>query len=473
MVVGLVRTKLLSHLIGPAGIGVVGNLTNLVNLLVVVGTLGLSTGMVSYLSRFRSLGDRDKMNMLFSSIFWPTFGITFFLISVGFCFPAQVAKTLLGSSGLKATVWALAVALPFGVLGSLAGSMLQGVQAISKLALQSILGLFVGLIVTIILVLKWGLSGAIWSIPVTSLAMLVVAAWISFPVWRDEGIRLRFAFSIELFQSVFTLGMAIFVCAAMFYGVMQFLRGRLLAMHGEESAGYFHAALQVVSYFYVLAQALTIYLVPRMSENLDKETLEKEVNDAWRLGTLLVMVLAPVLVMFGSFFVRILFSNRFGAVEHYLAPLAAVELIRIGGVVLGSTIIARGYRWTYLFVNLWFALPALMAGWLLIPQLGLQGAMIAYCFGWVCNISAVTWAIYKRVHVSLRKSSYILIIRGLLLIYIGYLGGQQSMFVRGTILAVMVAVFSVSIKKNELQGILQMFKAIFNKECQIIGPKEG
>jgi O-antigen/teichoic acid export membrane protein len=301
---------------------------------------------------------------------------------------------------------------------------------------------------------------------------MLVMIRISLPVWQKEGLKLLCRISKPIFREIFLLGLAIFVCAAMFYGVMQFLRSQLLSLHGEEAAGYFHAGLQMVSYFYILAQALTLYLVPRMSENLEKKILEKEVNDAWRLGTLCLMVLAPILVLFGDLFVRLLLSLQFRTIEQFLAILAAIELLRIGGVVLGSTIIAQGNQWIYILVNLCFIIPAITAGMLLIPEYGLTGAMMAYCLAWICNILAATIAINSRISISLHVSNMLLPLKGLILIIIAANCANFSYILRIAILCLLMVLASTSIKGSEFEAAFQLMQDRFNRVRSVIFERE-
>jgi len=462
MLIGVIRTKLLSCLIEPAGLGIFGNLSNLVNLLTVIATLGLSTGMVRYVSKYRSEGDHERVNLAISSTFWPTIGLTCMVVTIVLLFPGQTAYLLVGTPELSETIYAIAAAIPCVVIVSLMGAILQGTQSLSQLAIQAILGALAGVFVTVILVLCWGVKGAVWSIPLSNLSAMLVIILISLPVWKKEGLKIPRRISKPIFHDILPLGLAIFVCGAMFYGVMQFLRSRLLLLHGEAAAGYFHAGLQMVSYFYFLAQALTVYLIPRMSEKLEKKILEKEVNDAWRLGTICLIFIAPVLVLFGDLFVRLLLSPQFREIEQFLAILAAIELLRIGGVVLGSTIIARGNQWTYMLVNLCFIIPAITAGILLIPEYGLMGAIMAYCLAWICNVLAITIAIRSRMSISLYVSNLLLPIKGLILIVIAANCANFPYIWRMVILCLLMALALTSIKKNEFKAAFQVIQKRFN-----------
>ncbi len=451
--IGLLRTKLLSSLIGPGGIGTFGTLSNLLSLLLVLASLGLSTGMVRYVADARGAGDTTRMNLALSGAFWAQAALTVAVVAALALFPETLTRWLVGEQTLKLPMLALALAVPLGVLSTFAGSVLQGVSALPRMAGQSLAGTAAGVLVTAALVWGWGTDGAIWSIPAANAAAFAVAVPFSWRVWREERLRVLPRIDRRLLGDTFLLGFAVFASGILFYAVMQVLRSRVLLLHGDAAAGFFHGGLTLVGYFYVLAQALTMYLLPRMSEGLGGEELQRETNQAWRLGTLAVTILGPVLVLFAGDAVRLLLARDFHPVTRYLPVLTAVELIRIGAVVFGSTVIARGHRLSYVLANLWFAVPVFVAAVALIPRWSAAGAVAAYAIGWVLNAIAMTVAIYRRERVTLWASNVWLLVKGLLLITVAALARDLALPWKLLILVPIAALAAYSIKPHEYRAV--------------------
>ncbi len=451
--IGLFRTKLLSSLIGPGGIGTFGTLSNMLSLLLVLASLGLSTGMVRYLADARGAGDTTRMNLALSGAFWAQAALTVTVVIALVAFPKTLTTWLVGEQTLALPMVALALAVPLGVASTFAGSVLQGVSALPRMAGQSLAGTAAGVLVTAALVWGWGIDGAIWSIPAANAAAFVVAVPFSWRVWREERLRLLPRVDGRLLWDTFLLGFAVFASGILFYAVMQVLRSRVLLLHGDAAAGFFHGGLTLVGYFYVLAQALTMYLLPRMSEGLDDATLAREANQAWRLGTLAVTVLGPALVLFAGDAVRILLARDFHPVTRFLPVLTAVELVRIGAVVFGSTIIARGHRLAYVLANLGFAVPALAGGLALIGPWGAEGAVAAYAAGWTVNAVAVTFTMWRCERVTLWGANMWLLAKGLLLIAAAGFARDLALPWRLLILVPIAALAAYSIEPHEYRAV--------------------
>lgn len=369
LVAGLLRWKIIALLLGPVGVGIVGVIDQLAQVVLQLGSMSLPTVALRFLGKayhdgtgmFGRLYRGFRLAVLTGGFVVATAALGIFLL-----FP-RVFGAGLEPYGLALALGLLTV--PFTGSANLTRSAIatlgrhrDAAVAMAVSAAGLTLAAFVGV--------RWG------GIPGLYIATLIASATVAFLLdWvvrrdaharspqRDEGRKvwplaylraqpgvLRFALVLGVVGFTVPLGYMV-------------LRSSVLGALGPAAAGFLAAALTVATGVRtVFTQASSQFLMPRASRDAPKADRAAEVGGYLRTLVVAMFVAALPIALFPGEVVVVLFSARFEAAATF-----------IGVFVLGELILAFGDAYRILLLG-FEDLRGFLATTIAAPALVMLGA---------------------------------------------------------------------------------------------------
>ncbi len=150
--IGIVRTKAMAVLLGPAGVGLMGLYGSIVDLAQSIAGMGINSSGVRQIAEAVGSGDTERiartaMVLRRTSIVLGILGAVLLVV-----FSRQVSSVTFGSDQHAAAVALLSVAVFFRCVSAGQGALIQGMRRISDLAKMGVLGTLFGTIISIPLV---------------------------------------------------------------------------------------------------------------------------------------------------------------------------------------------------------------------------------------------------------------------------------------------------------------------------------
>ena len=161
MLTGIVSNKIVSVLLGPSGMALMGQFSNFSSMVMSFATLGMSTGIIKYTAEYHD--DENKRNKALSTSFILTISATFISIIFVLITSSYFTESLLYSSEYKIVFILFGLSLMFFTLNAYFQNILNGYKEFRIIVISNILTSVVGLIISIILVLFFGVIGALLS----------------------------------------------------------------------------------------------------------------------------------------------------------------------------------------------------------------------------------------------------------------------------------------------------------------------
>jgi PST family polysaccharide transporter len=338
MAAGLARTKVLAHLLGPAGVGVSSVIDQVVSLIAQVGSLSIPFVALKFLSRARDDSREDTRRiydalfviLLFASIASAVIGGV-----IAFVRPAAFGE---GLAPYRAVMLAAVASVPpFAV-----APLLRNAMAAFAKHRESAFAAFFGAVLTVV--------GAYVGVTVGGLAGLFVANAIVLVItiaamqWYLSGaLGLRLSNHVHAGTAINTLreqpglfGFAAAMYVLAFTSPFAYLTARsmLLSTHGAIDAGLVAAAYGIaVSVRLVLTQANNLYLTPLLNRNSPKPERIATVAEYLRVLIVIVAVSTLGIVLFPTQWLLLLYSTEFlGAVSLVTIFVLAEAVLLIVGV---------------------------------------------------------------------------------------------------------------------------------------------
>ncbi len=376
---GIVRTKAMALILGPAGIGLMGLFGAISDLSRTIAEMGINGSGVRQIAVAAGEGDDRQVGRIARTLWW----VSILLGSAGglllAAFSGPVSRVSFGTDARAGAVAVLGLAVLFATLNSGQTALIQGVRRISFLARANILGPLLGTLLSVPIVWAFGergIPGALISIAVTT---AVASYWYS----RKLGIpriRLRPAEVCTEASHLLKLGFAFMSGTLMTLGIGYLVRAMVLRGLGEAAAGYYQAAWTLASlYIGFILNAMGADFFPRLTSVVrEPQTMNRLVNEQAEICLLLggpgiaaTITLAPLVI-------RFFYSASFAPAVELLSWMCFGMLFRICSWPVGFVLLAKGDRMRFVLTELFTHSTHGVLVWLCLRFWGLRGIGIAY-----------------------------------------------------------------------------------------------
>lgn len=397
VLIGLVRTKVLAVLLGPAGVGLLGLYSTLADMVRSLAEMGLNSSGVRQVAAAAATGDSARIartTCVLRRLAVLLGGLGALLMALA---AEPLARLTFGDTQHAGAVALLALAVWCGVWAGAQGALLQGLRRIAELAKMQVIGALAGMLASVLLVLLYGSAGVVLVI-VAMTALNGVTAW-----WYSRRFRLPSP-ALSLRQSaaeasgLLKLGLAFMASALLMTGAAYAVRLLLTHNTGIEAAGLYQAAWTLGGlYVGFILQAMGADFYPRLTgvaeDNVQCNRLVNEQAHISLLlagpGVLATLTLAPLVV-------TLFYSAEFAGAVAVLRWLCLGMALRVLIWPVGFILLAKGAQQLFFWSELAWTVSHLSLAWLLIAAYGLDGAGMAFVGAYLLH-GLLVYALVRRL----------------------------------------------------------------------------
>jgi len=380
---GFLTTKFIAIYIGAEGLALIGNLRSFFTSIQTFATVGLYNGVVKFIGEFKD--DSIKLGKTISTSYYIGF-LSTILVSLVCYYNAESLNDLLFSDRYDYAyiIKIMALATPFYSLNMFCFSIMNGFSKYKILLVINIIGQLMGLGVTLLLIWKNNIDGALISVVISpSLIFLITLVGI---LNRRSLVSLIKVESID-FQWIkkFTpfILMAL-VSGLIFPLVIIVIRNYIIFSEGMNSAGYWEAMNRISTYYLMFVNSImALYFLPRFSEIKDKNEFKTEVFSFYKniapifgLGLLVIYLLKPFVVL-------LFLTDDFTPVEELFGWQLLGDFIKILSVLIAYNFIAKKMFWHFIITELFLVCITYFTSVYLIDMYGVIGANMAHFISYV------------------------------------------------------------------------------------------
>lgn len=373
---GVLRSKFVAAAVGPTGLGVFSETQQLVALTSSIASIAWGPALLSWAAMAGSTGDKDGASRGLSSAL--LIGIP--ISGLGGLIAMFVANSYLGAPSFPVVAFVAATvvaSLGFGFVFAVT-TTLGAWHFAKETARIALLSSVAGSLVTMALVVPFGLSGVFAGALVGACVGVVVAL----TSLRRQGFHLQLGVDRQFLRSLVQFGGVTLATTQIGQASQTGFRHLLLVNGGElghDFNGFYQAAATVgTQYFSVAVGSFGAYYYPLFVSALSAEALSKHLEES----TAMALRVAPPLLL-GLIAVRhplliVLYSTRFSPAGALLGLHLAGDVARAIGLFQSQALQVRGRTQAVVVLETVAALCWVGLNALLIPGLGLTGVGIAY-----------------------------------------------------------------------------------------------
>ena len=319
ILIGVIKSKFIAVLLGPAGMGIQGLYQSAIHLIQSASSLGLSQSAVRDVSEANGSGDTKRIGLtvaVVKRLVWIT-GLLGLVLTAALS--PLLSKVTFGSYDYTIPFVILSIILLLDQLSAGQKVILQGMRKLKFLAKSTAIGATVGLIVSVPLYYLFGIKGIVPTLILNSVTMLCLSWYFSRKI-TVEDVKVTNRQTLEQGKTMMKMGVAMSISAIMVTLISYLLRGFIRHEGGIEQVGLFSAGFVLVnSYVGMVFNAMATDYYPRLSEvNHDNEKCREVMNQQ---GEVAILILAPILVscmILMPFIVRLIYSDKFLPATDYI-----------------------------------------------------------------------------------------------------------------------------------------------------------
>lgn len=369
ILVGLLRTKVVAVLLGPAGIGLIGLYQSLVATASAVSSLGVGTVGTRQIAEAAGRDDAQAVNTARRALFWGTLGMAAIGAMVFWLLRHVLAEKILGDPGLDEAVGWLAIGVALTVGSGSQGALLNGLRRISDIARVSILSALLSTVLGIGALWLWGEKGLIAFILSAPLSSFLLGNWFVSRLPKVSGPPTPLSLLVGQWKTLAKLGAAFMVAGlAVTIGHLA-VRTMVQRELGAEALGHFQAAWMIsTTYIGFVLQAMGTDYYPRLTAAIhDNAAVNRMVNEQTEVALLLGGAVFLAMLGLAPWVIELLYSSQFEQAVSVLRWQVLGDILKVASWPLGFIILAAGDGRTFMlaeslaisvFVGLtWFGLP--------------------------------------------------------------------------------------------------------------------
>lgn len=402
MITSFLSMKVVAVIIGPAGIAMLGQLTNFSTIAMNFASAGINNGVTKYVAEFRE--DKKIVPVYLSSAFRLTLYCAFGVGILMILFSDTLSRLIMLSTEYNYVFLYFGCTVVFYAVNNFFISVVNGFKQFRLFTYINIANSVVGMFFSIFFILIWGLKGALISVVTFQSVVLIVTLYLLRKQFWFKRSYFKLGIQKKMLYKYLKYTIASLVFIALTPSVQIFLRRYVIAEISEVEAGIWEGMNRISAmYMMIINTSLAVYYIPRLSELKTSLELRMEIIKAYKFIIPFTLVVFTGIYIFRRFIVYMLFTSDFYPMESLFSWQLSLDFINTCSFILSYLLIAKALTLEYTLTSIIFSfMYVLLAYWLLNIEHNvvgiIQGNIIAQLFYFLTIAFLFRKIILKRFH---------------------------------------------------------------------------
>ena len=388
MAAALVISKVLAIYAGPAGLAVVGQFQNIVQLFMTLSKAGVDTGVTKYTAEYS--GSSDQLQTLFSTAFRVV--VLFSALAAGvLIFGSRWFSVFFFDTPNYQDVFVLfALTIFLCALNGICLAILNGLGHIRTFVSANIIQSVIALLLSVGLVVWFGLKGALYALVLNQSLVFFVLLYIlrEHPIIRIENFKKPFDGVVA--KKLFKYSMMALVTAIVAPLTTMFIRQDITNQLSVDQAGYWQGMWYISTIFTtVVTTSLTVYYLPKIASLSKASDIRMELINGYRIIMPIIIVASIVIFLARYSVINLLFTPEFAPVQELFKWQLVGDVIKIAAWLMSYLMLAKAMTVEFISTEIVFSASFVCLCIYFTSQFGLVGLSYAYAINYALYFCAV------------------------------------------------------------------------------------
>lgn len=391
MLTSFVSIKIVSRIIGPTGIALVGQFMNSITMLGALSTGGIGPGVTKYVAEYYD--DPERQKKIIVSSFRIIIALTAIVSILIVVFAGPLSQYIFKTKKYHSLVLLLGFTIGLYSLNTLFITILNGFKSFRKYIIINISISLVSLALSLLLVIYLGLYGALLNCIISQSVILGISV---FFIYREPWFKILFQ-KIKIDRKIISKlgGFALMTLTnSLFAPFSQITVRNYITEHlSLQSAGIWEAMNRISTmYLLFITTSIATFYLPRLSEIKESSALRHEIIKTCKIVLPLLALSCILIFICRDLVIRLLFTKEFSEMRYLFAAQMAGDFFKISSWMIAYLFWAKAmvkqFIATEIIFNLLFILLAIIG----INYFGLKGSAIAYALNYFLYLGIMLWA---------------------------------------------------------------------------------
>ena len=391
--VGLLRIKVAAVLLGPAGVGLIGLLTNLAGTASAVAGLGVGNVGTRQIAEAVGRDDAAAMAAARRALFWGSLVLALVGAAVFWSLRGVLAVRVLGDASLASEVGWLALVVGLTVAAASQTALLNGMRQIGDLARVSVLSALLSTLLGIGALMLWGRSGLVAFLIAAPLASFLLGHVYVARLPKIQAPRTPLPVLAGQWRVLARLGAAFMVAGLAVILGQLLVRTLVQRQLGADALGYFQAAATIsMTYIGFVLTAMGTDYYPRLTAAIhDHAAVNRMVNEQTEVALLLAGPVFLIMMGLAPWVIELLYSQSFHPAAEVLRWQVLGDILKVVSWPLGFIILAAGNGRTFMLTETLAISVFVILTWLGLPFMGVAASGMAFFVMYAVYVPLVYW----------------------------------------------------------------------------------
>lgn len=448
ILIGLIRSKFIAVLLGPAGYGISGLLSVPLTFITNITGFGIGFSAVRDVSIAHEEGDVSKLNktlLVLRRWMWITgsFGMI--------CTIILAPWLSQWSFGSKEYTWAfiwLSITILINSLRSGYYSALRGTRKIKESALATVYGSLIGLFTSLPLYYCYGVKGIVPALIVSAISTLVIYKLYG---KRVKSVKTQISYRETFFhgKKMAQLGI-VMIIGGLFIQLVNYLVNIFISRYGSVSdVGLYNAGWAITNHYVDLVfTAMWADFYPRLAGlSRDYKAMGEAVNQQSEIAVLIIGPLMIFYLLSLPILIPIFYSKEFLPILAFTQWIVLGMLFKALSGAMGTTLMATGKSKLYLLSEFTISALTLIFNVYAYYTWGLKGMGISFTIIYVVYFVIIYFIVRRsfsyRLSNTLMKVGFIQLMFIVSAFLLAYLIDSYWVYVFGSCILFLSATFSL------------------------------
>lgn len=398
IVISLLRIKVVAVLLGPAGVGLVGILQNMMTTATTVSSLGISNVGTRQIAQAAGRNDQEEIDAARRALFWGTLilagvgGIVFWSLR------HPLANWVLDDPGMANAIGWLAIGVALSIASQAQSALLTGMRRIGDIARAQITSAILFTALGIAVIIWLGERGLLLYILTVPFVGFIVSHYFVAKLPGIQSPRTSINVLWGQWRIMVRLGSA-FMLAGL-AGTLGQLAVRALVQRelGADGLGYFHAAFAIsMTYLGFVLGAMGTDYYPRLTAVIhDPGKANQLVNEQTEVAILLAGPVLLAMLAMAPWVIQLLYSEEFLPAINVLRWQILGDVLKVVSWPLGFIILASGNGRTFMLTESFAMVVFVAITAIMLPIIGVQATGVSFLAMYVFYLPLVYWLAKRR-----------------------------------------------------------------------------
>lgn len=384
ILVGFITMKFIAIYLGPVGVAIVGNFTNITSIFINFANGGITSGITKYIAEYEDNEIKQK-EMLVHSIKINLF--CSIIITIFVClFYKFIAKLVFGDYSYSSVILIFGLTIIFYGINITSSAVLNGYKKIKYLIISNIFGSCITCLSAIIIVMKFKIYGALIYGIIAQIFVFFINIYLIKKINVFKISYLKLPLHKDILWKFFKYSI-MGICSIIMSNLSTYLiRNNIFSNVSKNEAGYIQGLWSIsAGYLSIITLTLSTYYLPTFSSIKDKYLLKQEIMRAYKFLLPILTIGCITIFLAKDIIIKLLFTSAFLEMRKYFLFQLIGDFFKICTWILSFFMIAKAMTKKFIASEIIFSIMYVVLSFIFIKYFGSIGITYAYTITYISS----------------------------------------------------------------------------------------